>query len=103
MHIQRALGDDVRIVRLIDVAVAKQRYPFLELEYVHGGSLEDWIIEGNKLARDKVYQDKGEKLPTDGKPFPLSEAYVKEGGEIVDVQLVKGGVRLAQFLNDTFK
>ncbi len=67
------------------------------------GTLEDWILEGNKLARDKVYQDKGEKLPTDGKPVTLSDAYLKEGGEIVDVQLVKGGVRLAQFLNDTFK
>jgi hypothetical protein len=27
----------------------------------------------------------------------------KEGGEVADVQLVKGSIRLAQFLNDTFK
>ena len=56
------------------------------------GTLEEWIIEGNKLARDKVYQDKGEKIPTDGKPVTLSDAYMREGGEVVDVQLVKGGV-----------
>jgi hypothetical protein len=56
-----------------------------------------------KLAREKVYVDKGEKLSTDGKPVTLSDAYLREGSEIVDGQLVKGGVRLAQFLNDTFK
>jgi hypothetical protein len=67
------------------------------------GTLEDWILEGNKLAREKVYKDKGEKIPTEGEPYMLSEAYLKEGGEVVDVQLVKGGCRLAQFLNDTFK
>jgi hypothetical protein len=67
------------------------------------GTIEDWILEGNKLAREKVYVDKGEKIPTDGKPVTLSDAYLKEGGEIIDGQLVKGGVRLAQFLNDTFK
>jgi hypothetical protein len=66
------------------------------------GTLEDWILEGNKLARDKVYIDKGEKVPTEG-VFKPSDAYLKDGGEIADLQLVKGGVRLAQFLNDTFK
>jgi hypothetical protein len=66
------------------------------------GTVEDWILEGNKLAREKVYKDKGEKIPVDG-THALSEAYVKEGGEVVDAQLVKAGVRLAQFLNDTFK
>jgi len=67
------------------------------------GTLEDWILEGNKLAREKVYKDKGEKIPTEGGPYKLSDAHMKDGGEVVDVQLVKGGVRLAQFLNDTFK
>ena len=84
------------MTRRTDALTAEKRKAYQQ------GTLEDWILEGNKLAREKVYRDKGEKLPTEGMPT-LSEAYVKEGGEIVDVQLVKGGCRLAQFLNDTFK
>jgi hypothetical protein len=30
------------------------------------GTVEDEILEGNKLAREKVYLDKGEKVPADG-------------------------------------
>ena len=44
----------------------------------------------------------GEKVPTEG-AFTPSDAYMKDGAEVADAQLVKGGVRLAQFLNDTFK
>ena len=45
MKIHNTLSGDPRIVQLISVAVAGQKYPFLMLEYVRGGSLEDWIID----------------------------------------------------------
>jgi hypothetical protein len=67
------------------------------------GKLEDWILEGHKIAREKVYKDKNVKIPGEGPPHTLSAEYILEGAEIVEEQLTKGGVRLAQFLNDTFK
>src|SRR5262249_26204871 len=67
------------------------------------GTIEDWIIESHKIAREKVYKDKDAMIPADGSPHTLSSAYLLEGAEIVEGQLTKGGVRLAQFLNDTFK
>jgi hypothetical protein len=55
MKVHNTLGSDPRIVRLINVAVRGQRYPFLMLEYVNGGSLEDWVIEegGKRPALNK--------------------------------------------------
>jgi len=38
-------GGHPNIVEFHTVAVADQAYPFLEFEYVGGGSLEDWIVE----------------------------------------------------------
>lgn len=45
MRVQHTLGRDPRIVELVDVTVTGQKYPFITLEYVRGGSLEDWIID----------------------------------------------------------
>jgi hypothetical protein len=67
------------------------------------GKVEDWILESHKIAREKVYKDKGNDIPADGTPHTLSSDYRLQGAEIVEEQLTKGGVRLAQFLNDTFK
>lgn len=67
------------------------------------GSAEDWILESHKIAREKVYTDKGAAIPTEGQPHKLSSDYLLNGAEIVEEQLTKGGVRLAKFLNDTFK
>jgi hypothetical protein len=38
------LGDHPNIIQFVDVAVDHE-HPFLVLEYVGGGSLEDWILE----------------------------------------------------------
>jgi hypothetical protein len=66
------------------------------------GKLEDWIIESHKLAREKAY--KGIPIQTDGgAPFALTSAYILQGAETVEEQLIKGGVRLARFLDDTFQ
>jgi serine/threonine protein kinase len=40
-----AIGNDPHIVQFYNAAVDDQKYPFLALEYVAGGTLEDWIVE----------------------------------------------------------
>jgi hypothetical protein len=68
------------------------------------GSVEDWVVEGYKIAREKVYKDKGVALPTDRDTrHTLSADYVLEGSLVVEGRLTRAGLRLAQFLNDTFK
>jgi hypothetical protein len=68
------------------------------------GTVQDWVIEGHKIAREKVYKEKGVALPTDRDArHPLSQDYVLEGAVVVEGRLVRAGLRLAQFLNDTFK
>lgn len=67
------------------------------------GTIEDWIIDSHKIARTKVYTDRGSKISAGNAPHKLSEDYIQQGAEIVEEQLTKGGVRLAQFLNDAFK
>jgi serine/threonine protein kinase len=39
------LGKHPHIIEFYDVTIGGQKWPFLELEYVGGGSLEDWIVE----------------------------------------------------------
>lgn len=38
------LHDEPNVVEFVDVVISDQKYPFLVLEYVDGGSLEDWIL-----------------------------------------------------------
>ena len=64
------------------------------------GTLEEWIVESHKLAREKVYKDQGEALKAEG--HTLSEDYLKEGAEVAELQMIRGGLRLARFLNDAF-
>jgi serine/threonine protein kinase len=44
-HILKRLGHHPHIVEFLYVAVDRMEWPFLALEYVGGGSLEDWILE----------------------------------------------------------
>ncbi len=68
------------------------------------GTVEDWVVEGYRIAREKVYQEKGVALPTDRDArHALSQEYVTRGAAVVEGRLVRAGLRLAQFLNDTFK
>jgi 2-phospho-L-lactate guanylyltransferase (CobY/MobA/RfbA family) len=68
------------------------------------GTLEDWIMDSHKIARKVVYVDgKNEITRKKDEVQKLSADYVLNNAEVVEVQLTKGGVRLAQFLNDTFK
>jgi serine/threonine protein kinase len=53
-QILTVLGDHPNIIEFVDVAV-EHEHPFLVLEYVGGGSLEDWILEdhSHRAALDK--------------------------------------------------
>ncbi len=74
-----------------------------KLKEYQKGTLDVWMVESHKICHEKVYQDKGEPIPADGVAATLSGDYLKDGAATVEVQLVRGGVRLAQLLNDTFK
>jgi hypothetical protein len=68
------------------------------------GTVEDWVVEGYKIAREKVYQDKGAALPgPGGDRHTLTADYMLDGAAVVEARLTRAGLRLAQFLNDTFK
>ena len=58
------------------------------------GKLEDWIIEGTKLAREKVYKDKGVEIPIADSVYELSPEYMDKGAELAEEQLLKAGLRL---------
>jgi eukaryotic-like serine/threonine-protein kinase len=55
-EIMHQLGHSPFVTRLFDVEIENQPWPFLELEYVEGGSLEDWILEdpGRRPKLDKL-------------------------------------------------
>jgi hypothetical protein len=67
------------------------------------GTLEDWILGSNKIARTRVYMDQGDTIPGGSSVTDLSSNYLLDNAAVVEEQLTRGGVRLAQFLNDTFK
>jgi hypothetical protein len=84
--------------RLTNALSAEQR------KELQKGSVEDWVVECYKIAREKVYTDKGVALPgPGGARHTLSQNYVIEGAVVVEGRLTRAGLRLAQFLNDTFK
>ena len=67
------------------------------------GSVEDWIVEANATAKEKAYMLDGMAMPKkDADPAQLTKAYMTGNTEVIEKQLLRGGVRLAQFLNDTF-
>lgn len=63
------------------------------------GTPEDWANESHAVAVDVVYKG----VPADGPPPKLDQKYVDAAGAIVDLQLQRGGVRLAAILNNIFK
>jgi hypothetical protein len=84
--------------RLTNSLTAEQR------KELQQGKIEDWVVEGFRITRVTVYQDQGKALLIDRQARPaLSRNYVAEGAAVVEGRLVRAGLRLAQFLNDTFK
>jgi nuclease S1 len=56
------------------------------------GSVADWAMESHQIAKEHVYM-----LPDNRK---LGEGYYRANAPVVDQQLAKAGVRLAQLLNE---
>jgi len=63
------------------------------------GTPVDWANESHYLAVSSAYKD----VPAYGPPPKLNQAYVDASGKVIDLQLQRGGVRLAAILNDIFK
>jgi len=62
------------------------------------GSIEDWVMEGHRLAQTVAYGDLGTENPA-----PITAAYEKEADPVVETQLGKAGVRLAYLLNEALR
>ena len=64
------------------------------------GTTTDWANESHSLAVQKAYRDSNDNpLPTEGTPN-LDQGYVDRGKGVVELQLRRGGVRLAKILNE---
>jgi hypothetical protein len=58
------------------------------------GSIEEWALEGHRLAQRVAYGDLG-----NGNPAMITPAYEHEADPVIETQLEKAGVRLAYLLN----
>lgn len=59
----------------------------------------EWANEGVKIAAAVCYQDVPIAPPANGSPVRLSQLYVSRAEPVINLQLQKAGVRLAQVLN----
>jgi hypothetical protein len=62
-----------------------------------GGSAKQWAVESFETAVKHVYAG----VAPDGEPTPLDHTYVDNGQKLIDEQLAKAGIRLAEILNRT--
>jgi hypothetical protein len=62
------------------------------------GSIEDWVLEGHRLAQTVAYADLGS-----GDPATITAAYEREADPVVEIQLEKAGVRLAYVLDQALR
>jgi hypothetical protein len=58
------------------------------------GSIEDWVMEGHRLAQTVAYGDLGSENPA-----PITPEYERQADLVVELQLEKAGVRLAYLLD----
>ena len=58
------------------------------------GSIEDWVMEGHRLAQTVAYGDLSNENPA-----PITSAYERQADPVVELQLEKAGVRLAYLLD----
>jgi hypothetical protein len=62
------------------------------------GSIEDWVMEGHRLAQTIAYGDLGSDNPA-----VIGPEYERQADPIIELQLQKAGVRLAYLLNATLQ
>lgn len=70
----------------------KQQMASLDLTSFERGTVVDWAMEGHRIAVESAY-----RIPRDRH---LSEDYEAASLPIVDLAIIKAGVRLAKVLND---
>jgi hypothetical protein len=58
------------------------------------GSIEDWVMEGHRLAQTVAYGDLSSENPA-----PITPAYEQQADPVIELQLEKAGIRLAYLLN----
>lgn len=58
------------------------------------GSIEDWVVEGHRLAQTVAYGDLGSQNPA-----VITPAYEQQAAPVIEPQFEKAGVRLAYLLN----
>jgi hypothetical protein len=68
-----------------------------KVKWVHG-TVEDWALEGHKIAQQIAYGD----LPSGSTP-DLEQSYEDAAAPLVEIQLEKAGVRLASILNEALE
>lgn len=115
-------GELINELNLSDKALASdlegqiERLDPEERSELSSGSVEDWTWESHELAITDVYKQL--RIPTEAVEFPascadaplaigelqldISTAYVSNMRPVVEEQLIKGGLRLAKLLNETF-
>ena len=62
------------------------------------GSIEDWVMEGHRLAQTVAYGN----LSNDN-PAPITPAYEQQANAVIELQLEKAGVKLAYLLDADLK
>jgi len=62
------------------------------------GSIEDWVMEGHRLAQTVAYGDLGGENPAS-----ITAAYERQADPVIELQLEKAGVRLAHILNEALR
>jgi hypothetical protein len=62
------------------------------------GTIEDWVMEGHRLAQTVAYGNLGSQSPA-----PITAAYERQAEPVIELQLEKAGVRLAYLLNAALK
>ena len=69
-----------------------QQMTALDLGAFERGTVVDWAMEGHRIAAENAYQIPRNRL--------LGEGYVGKNLPLVDLAIIKAGVRLAKVLND---
>ena len=62
------------------------------------GSIEDWVLEGHRLAQTVAYGELGS-----GDPAVIGTEYERRAEPVIETQSGKAGVRLAYLLNIALK
>lgn len=64
------------------------------------GEVQAWALESHQVAEESAYcSADGKRLPKDNHPN-LDAEYVDRNKPVLELQLKKGGIRLAKVLND---